>query len=124
MTNLDAAIIGAGQAGLGVSYFLQQKGYKHIVYEKGRIGESWLSQRWDSFQLNTPNFFNALPGLPYDGKEIDGFWQAQDLVNYFQSYVGRFQLPVLTGVTVVSVDRAENSEGFLIKIRKRDGAEE
>lgn len=124
MINLDAAIIGAGQAGLGVSYFLQQKGYKHVVYEKGRIGESWLSQRWDSFQLNTPNLFNTLPGLPYDGKETDGFWQAQDLVNYFQSYTARFQLPVLTGVTVISVDRAENGEGFLIKIRKRDGTEE
>ena len=124
MTIFDAAIIGAGQAGLGVSYFLQQTGYKHIVFEKGRIGESWLSQRWDSFQLNTPNLFNTLPGLPYDGKEADGFWSAADLVDYLQHYASHFQLPVQMGVTVVSVDRAEAGEGFVLKIRNRDQAEE
>ncbi|MEJ2759606.1 MAG: NAD(P)-binding protein, partial [Anaerolineales bacterium] len=62
MTIFDTVIVGAGQAGLGVSYFLQQSGCKHIVFERGRVGESWLSQRWDSFKLNTPNFMNSLPG--------------------------------------------------------------
>jgi cation diffusion facilitator CzcD-associated flavoprotein CzcO len=28
---------------------------RHIVLEKGRVGESWRSQRWDSFAFNTPN---------------------------------------------------------------------
>lgn len=124
MTIMDTVIIGAGQAGLGVSYFLQQKGYRHILFEKGRIGESWLSQRWDSFQLNTPNLFNTLPGLPYDGQEADGFWKTNDLVNYLQEYVHTFQLPVKTGVTVLSVDRADGGEGFEIKTRDQDQAEE
>ncbi|MFN2105028.1 MAG: NAD(P)-binding protein [Candidatus Promineifilaceae bacterium] len=56
LTILDTVIVGAGQAGLGVSYFLQQNGRKHILFERERIGESWLSQRWDSFKLNTPNY--------------------------------------------------------------------
>ena len=124
MAILDTVIIGAGQAGLGVSYFLQQKGYRHILFEKGRVGESWLSQRWDSFQLNTPNLFNTLPGLPYDGKEADGFWRTNDLVEYLQEYVRAFQLPVRTGVTVLSVDRADGGEGFEIKTRDQDQAEE
>ena len=124
MAILDTVIIGAGQAGLGVSYFLQQKGHRHILFEKGRIGESWLTQRWDSFQLNTPNLFNTLPGLPYDGKEADGFWKTNDLVNYLQEYVRTFQLPVKTGVSVVSVDRANGGEGFDIKTRDQDQAEE
>jgi len=46
MAELDAVIVGAGQAGLGVSYFLQQGGRKHVVLERGQIGETWLSQRW------------------------------------------------------------------------------
>ena len=124
MTTLDTVIVGAGQAGLGVSYFLQQDGRKHIVFERGRIGESWLSQRWDSFKLNTPNFMNALPGLPYDGPEPDGFWRPDELVTYFQRYVEHFQLPVRTGVTVVSVERAEDEERFLVKTRPAGQAEE
>jgi len=79
MTTLDIVIVGAGQAGLGVSYFLQRDGRKHIVFERGRIGESWLSQRWDSFKLNTPNLMNVLPGLPYDGPEPNGFWRRDEL---------------------------------------------
>jgi putative flavoprotein involved in K+ transport len=50
----DAAVIGAGWAGLGVSYALTRAGLSHRVLERGRIGETWLTQRWDSFHLNTP----------------------------------------------------------------------
>ena len=124
MTTLDTVIVGGGQAGLGVSYFLQQSGNRHIVFEQGRIGESWLSGRWDSFQLNTPNLRNVLPGLPYNGPEVDGFWRTDKLVGYFQQYVDRFQLPVQTGVTVISVERGKETEGFVIKTRTDGQAEE
>jgi putative flavoprotein involved in K+ transport len=124
MTLLDTVIVGAGQAGLGVSYFLQQNGIKHIVFEQGRIGESWLSQRWDSFRLNTPNLRNTLPGLPYDGPEADGFSSVEPLIDYFQEYVDRFQLPVRSGVTVVSVERAKDQDGFLVRTRTDEQPEE
>jgi putative flavoprotein involved in K+ transport len=123
MTTLDTVIVGGGQAGLGVSYFLRQNGNKHIVFEQERIGESWLSQRWDSFQLNTPNARNVLPGLHYDEPGADGFWRTDKLVDYFQRYVHRFQLPVRTGVTVLSVERDEEKEGFVVKMRTDGQAE-
>jgi putative flavoprotein involved in K+ transport len=117
MTILDTVIIGAGQAGLGVSYYLQQNGRKHTVFEQGRIGESWLSQRWDSFTLNTPNIMNVLPGFQYNGLEPDGFGRADELVHYFQRYIEHFQLPVRTGVAVVSVEQSEDQEHFIVKIK-------
>src|SRR4026207_744051 len=110
MRMLDTVIVGAGQAGLGVSYFLEQNGIKHIIFERGRIGESWLSQRWDSFRLNTPNVRNTLPGIPYDGSDADGFSRTETLLNYFHGYVDRFQLPVRTGMTVLSPERADSKE--------------
>jgi putative flavoprotein involved in K+ transport len=115
MTTLDTIIVGAGQAGLGVSYFLQQNDRKHILFERERIGESWLSQRWDSFKLNTPNLMNVLPGFHYDGSEPDGFWRSDDLVQYFHRYVDHFQLPVRTGVTVVSVEHSEDEGHFIVR---------
>jgi len=124
MTTLDTVIVGAGQAGLGISYFLQRDRRRHIVFERGRIGESWLAQRWDSFRLNTPNFMNVLPGLPDDGPEPDGFWRRDELVHYFQRYVERFQLPVRTGVTVISVERTEDEERFIVKTRIHGQGEE
>jgi len=114
VTTLDTVIVGAGQAGLGVSYFLHQDRRQHIVFERGRIGESWLAQRWDSFKLNSPNFMNGLPGLIYDGLEPDGFWRPDELVYYFQRYVESFQLPVQTGTSVISVERTKDEEGFIV----------
>jgi putative flavoprotein involved in K+ transport len=124
MTPLDSVIVGAGQAGLGTSYFLRRDRRQHVVFERGRIGESWLSQRWDSFKLNTPNFMNVLSGLPYDGSEPDGFWRHDELVGYFQRYVEHFRLPVRTGVTVVAVERAEDEEHFIVNTRTDEQVEE
>lgn len=117
MTQLDTVIVGAGQAGLGMSYFLHRDRRQHIVFERGRIGESWLAQRWDSFKLNTPNVMNVLPGLAYDGTEPDGFWRRDELVQFFQRYVEHFQLPVRTGVTVISVERTEDEARFIVRTR-------
>ena len=114
MRTLDAVVVGAGQAGLALSYFLCQDRREHIVFERGRIGESWLSQRWASFRLNTPNFMNALPGLPYDGAEPGAFDSAEQLAQRYQRYAERFQLPVQTGVTVISVRQTEDREHFLV----------
>jgi putative flavoprotein involved in K+ transport len=124
MTTVDTLIVGAGQAGLGVSYFLKREGFDHIVLERGRVGETWLSQRWDSFRLNTPPFMNTLPGLPSGDPVPDGFWPRDQLVAYFESYVKHFLLPVRTGVTVLSVELADREEGFLVRTRPGELAEE
>jgi len=124
MTILDTVIVGAGQAGLGVSYYLHRDRRQQVVLERGRIGESWLAQRWDSFKLNTPNFMNALPGLPYNGPDPDGFWGQDELIHYFQQYVEYFRLPVRTGIMVVSVERAMDESHFIVTTRVNGQAEE
>jgi len=119
---LDTVVVGAGQAGLGTSYFLQRDRRNHVVFERGRIGETWLSQRWDTFQLNTPNLCSTLPGFPYEGAEPDGFWRHDELAAYFQRYVERSRLPVHTGVAVVSIERADTIGQFLVRTNGRDRA--
>ena len=52
---LDVIVVGAGHAGLSISYHLKDLHLSHLVLEKGRIGDTWNNQRWDSFKLNTPN---------------------------------------------------------------------
>ena len=123
MTTVDTVVVGAGQAGLAMSYFLQRDGRSHLVLERGRIGESWCSQRWDSFKLNTPNFMNSLPGLPFDAPEPDGFSRCQELVDYFRRYVDHFGLPVRTDTAVVSVEREEGEDCFRVKTRAEGQAE-
>jgi cation diffusion facilitator CzcD-associated flavoprotein CzcO len=59
---IDVVVVGAGQAGLAVSYHLRAFGVEHIVLERGQIGESWRSARWNSFTLVTPSWMTRLPG--------------------------------------------------------------
>ena len=56
-----AVIVGAGQAGLAMSRCLDRRGIDHVVLERGRIAESWQSERWDSIRLLTPNWMTRLP---------------------------------------------------------------
>ena len=59
---VDCAVVGAGPAGLVASAALAARGVEHLVLERGRAGESWRSQRWGSFRLNTPGWMNQVLG--------------------------------------------------------------
>jgi putative flavoprotein involved in K+ transport len=51
---IGTVIIGAGQAGLAVGYFLSRRGLPFVMLEASpRVGDSWR-QRWDSLRLFTP----------------------------------------------------------------------
>jgi putative flavoprotein involved in K+ transport len=102
---LDAVVIGAGSAGLGVSYFLQQRGCAHHVLERDRIGETWRTQRWDSFRLNSTNIRTMLPGDSYDGPDPWGAITHHEFVAYLEGYVDRHRLPVRTGMAVEKLNR-------------------
>ena len=104
MNHFDVAVIGGGQAGLGIGYYLQATDRNFIIFERGRVGETWRTQRWDSFAVNTPNWANGLPGDPYQGDQPDGFYHRDELIDYFEHYAAKFELPITEGVTVTAVD--------------------
>jgi putative flavoprotein involved in K+ transport len=100
---LDAIVIGAGHAGLSISYHLKKLHLDHLVFEQGKIGNSWLTQRWDSFKLNTPNRYNLLPGQENIFSDAEGFCSAFDFVHLLQDYHKEFDLPVVENSKVFSV---------------------
>lgn len=103
MDVVDTVVVGTGQAGLPVSALLSQQGIAHLVLERGRVGNSWRSQRWDSFTLNTPNWSNQLPEAGMDETEPDAFAPRDDLVEFLDHYVSSRGLPVREHTAVTSV---------------------
>jgi putative flavoprotein involved in K+ transport len=103
MLQTDAIIIGAGQAGLAMSYCLSARGVPHLVLERGRVAERWRSERWDSLRLLTPNWMSRLPGHAYSGPESEGYMTMPEVIAFLASYAAR--MPVMTGQTVRSVRR-------------------
>jgi putative flavoprotein involved in K+ transport len=95
-------VIGAGQAGLANSYALAQHGLDHVVLERGRIGEAWRG-RWDSLCMVLPNWYNGLPGFPYQGAAPDGFQTRDEWIADLARYAATFALPVREGVAVSAV---------------------
>ncbi|WP_246778432.1 flavin-containing monooxygenase [Rhizobium mongolense] len=85
---------GAGWAGLGVSYWLARRGLRHSVLERGRIGQTWRTQRWDSFRMNTPNVQTIMPGDRYEGPDPYGVHTRDQFVALLEDFAGRNGLPI------------------------------
>jgi putative flavoprotein involved in K+ transport len=105
-------VVGAGWAGVSVSYSLSKVGIDSVVLERGRICETWRTQRWDSFRMNTPNMMTVLAGDCYDGPEPEGYMTRDDFVTMVEGYVQRNELRVREHTEVRDVQPA--SGGFVI----------
>ena len=112
MNDVRTLIVGAGQAGLALSRYLTRMGHQHVLLERGRIGERWRSERWESMALLTPNWMSRLPGSSPDA-DPDGFTGKDDFVAYLDSYARAFGAPVRQGVSVLDVSEAGG--GFLVR---------
>jgi putative flavoprotein involved in K+ transport len=89
----SVAIVGAGQAGLAMGYFLRQSGIPFVIFERAdSIGPAWR-ERWDSLTLFTPRRYSGLPGLPFPG-DPEGYPTRDEVIDYLERYADTFELPV------------------------------
>src|SRR5438270_4295117 len=103
MQFIDTLIIGAGQAGLAASRLLTEAGHDHVVLERRRVGERWLSSTWDSLRLLTPNWMTRLPHWAYSGAEQDGYMTARQVAAFLSAYSRSFHASVQTNTAVERV---------------------
>ena len=111
MTYIDTVVVGAGHAGLAVSRMLTTAGHEHVVLERGRVGERWRSERWDSLHLLTPNWMMRLPGWQYRPRSPEGYSSAGDFVSLLDRYAGSFDAPVVDSTNVEEVSLAPRPAG-------------
>ena len=79
-TTAETVVVGAGHAGLTMSWFLREAGRDHIVLERrASLGGGW-QDRWDRFRLVSPNWTATFPGDPYDGPDPDGFMTRDEII--------------------------------------------
>ncbi|MHA2338347.1 MAG: flavin-containing monooxygenase [Candidatus Hodarchaeales archaeon] len=103
---VNTVVVGGGQAGLSTSYYLKSKGIEHLVLEQAeRPAYAWREQKWESFCFVIPNWSIRLPGGSYQnfGSDPDGFILRDELVNYFEEYIQRHDLPLKLGNPVSKI---------------------
>ena len=100
----ETVIIGAGHAGLALSWHLSELGHEHVLLERGRVGERWHNERWDSMSLLTPNWLNVLPGQEAP-EDPHGFTSRAAFADRLGEYARSFSAPVVEQTTVGRVTR-------------------
>jgi putative flavoprotein involved in K+ transport len=97
-------VIGAGQAGLSVGYYLARQGRPFVILDANqRVGDSWR-QRWNSLRLFTPARFDGLVGMKFPAPAFS-FPTKDEMADYLEAYARHFQLPIRNGIRVERLTR-------------------
>jgi putative flavoprotein involved in K+ transport len=115
-SSFEVVVVGAGQAGLAMGYFLAQQGRRFVILEAAdSIGAAWRT-RWESLTLFTPRRYSGLLGLPFPG-DPEGYPKRDEVIAYLEEYARGFDLPIEVNSRV---RRVTSDDGrFLLEVDGR-----
>ncbi|AHJ98982.1 ArsO family NAD(P)H-dependent flavin-containing monooxygenase [Hymenobacter swuensis] len=112
-TAVDVLVIGAGQSGLAVGYYLRRAGLSFtLLDEQPRPGGAW-QHGWNSLQLFSPADASSLPGWLMPRPPDNHFPTRDAVIDYLTQYEARYALPVQRPVRVQDVRRS--GPGFAVQ---------
>src|SRR5687768_10009553 len=104
----DVVVVGGGQAGLAIGYFLARDGRDFTILEAAGEPAAVWRERWDSLKLFTPVRYSGLPGMPMPGDPAS-YPTRGEVAAYLTDYAAHFDLPVEFGSRVRSITRSNGS---------------
>src|SRR5437763_10511401 len=109
----DVVVIGGGQAGLAIGYFLKRQEKNFVILDAAvSIGSAWHT-RWDSLVLFTPRRYDSLHGLAFPG-DPDGYPTRDEVIVYLENYREKFALPLDLGREVRALTQGDGT--FLLDL--------
>ncbi len=111
---VETVVVGAGQAGLCMSWELSRADRPHVVLEaRSELGGGWRD-RWDNFQLVTPNWSASFPEFAYDGSDPDGYMPRDSIAARVARYAEVVGAPVRLNARVTKMS-ARADGGFQLE---------
>jgi putative flavoprotein involved in K+ transport len=115
----DVIVIGGGQSGLAIGYYLRRSGLSYIILDNQKeAGGAWL-HTWQSLRLFSPAQWSSLPGMIMTGGG-DYYPSRDNTIEYLRSYETKYNLPVKRKVDVIDVVKLDDefqlqtSEGLMV----------
>jgi putative flavoprotein involved in K+ transport len=115
MEQIETVIIGGGQAGLAMSYYLGRLGREHVILERQRVAERWDSERWDSLAFQSPNWNLCLPGFSYRGADPDAFASRDQVQGFIESYAAFIRAPLRCGLAATALRQKPGSIRLIVE---------
>ena len=112
----EVVVVGGGQTGLAIGYFLAQQGRDFTILEAADEPAAAWRERWDSLKLFTSARYDALPGMGFPG-DPERYPTRDEVAQYLTEYARHFDLPVELGSRVRTVRRAD--DGYLVELDDR-----
>jgi putative flavoprotein involved in K+ transport len=111
VTRFDVVVLGAGQSGLAVGYYLRRTDLSFTLLDASATpGGAW-STTWPSLRLFSPTEASSLPGRLMRSED-PGYPSRDVVLDYLTRYEERYELDVRRPVRVHAVRR--RGEGFAI----------
>lgn len=107
MKIFDTIVIGGGQAGLSMGYFLRRHKLDYLILDdQKKPGGSW-QQVWDSLKLFSPVQFSSMSGwmMPAGNGEYP---TKNEFLAYITEYEKRYSFPVQRPVRVINVKKEKD----------------
>ena len=109
-------MVGGGQSGLAVGYYLRRTGLSYIILDQNKeSGGAWV-HTWKSLRLFSPAQWSSLPGMIMPGG--GNYYPTRDeAITYLKNYELKYDLPVKRGIEVTNVVK----HGDFFEIETTDG---
>ena len=106
MIKRDAAVIGAGPAGLAAAAMLRRRGIDAVVIDRASaVGSSWRGH-YDRLHLHTVRWLSDLPGLRIPRSH--GRWVHRDgVIEYLERYTEHHALDLMLDTKVSGLERRD-----------------
>jgi putative flavoprotein involved in K+ transport len=115
-SDYEVAVVGAGQAGLAMGYYLARQGRRFVLLERGDSIVSAWRERWDSLTLFTPRRYSGLPGLSFPG-DPNGYPTRDEVIAYLERYAEEFDPPIQLNSDVRRLSREDGR--FVLEVDGR-----
>src|SRR5690606_30162079 len=100
----NTIVVGAGQAGLSIGYYLKKTGRDYLILDMNQeIGQVWR-ERYDSLILFTSKQYSSLPGLTLEG-DPNSLPTKDEISTYLKRYAEMYDLPVKLNTEVYQIKK-------------------